>query len=121
MYRLILLILGCLCVALGVLGIFLPLLPTTPLLLLAAWCFARSSPTLYQKLLDNKWFGPIILTYREQGVISVRVKIISVVTLWVLIGYSIFYVIPLLIVQIGLGGVALWVTWFILKHPSHAD
>lgn len=57
MQRTILIIIGWLAVALGTLGVVLPLLPTTPFILLAAWCFARSSPRFHQWLLYRSWFG----------------------------------------------------------------
>ncbi|MCP5978205.1 DUF454 family protein, partial [Enterobacter hormaechei] len=57
MQRTILIIIGWLAVVLGTLGIVLPLLPTTPFILLAAWCFARSSPRFHHWLLYRSWFG----------------------------------------------------------------
>lgn len=59
---------------LGLLGVFLPLLPTTPFVLLAAFCFARSSERYHQWLLQHKIFGPLILNWQEHGVISLKAK-----------------------------------------------
>ncbi len=60
-----LIVAGTICVCLGVAGIFLPLLPTTPFLLLAAVCYAGSSPRFYHWLMNNRWFGRYIKNYRE--------------------------------------------------------
>lgn len=68
------LIAGYLSIALGVIGIALPLLPTVPFMILAAYCFARSSPRLERKLLDHPVFGPHILRWREHGAISRKGK-----------------------------------------------
>lgn len=65
MPRIILIIIGWLAVALGTLGIFLPLLPTTPFILLAAWCFARSSPRFHRWLLYRSWFGGYLRHWQE--------------------------------------------------------
>ena len=66
-FRSLLLIVGTLSAVLGTLGIFVPILPTTPFLLLAAYCYARSSEHFYQRLLANRWFGEYIRNYREVG------------------------------------------------------
>lgn len=81
---------GTLAVALGVLGIFLPLLPTTPFLLLAAACYARSSSRFYRWLLGNRWFGEYIKSYREKRGVPVRVKAASLALLWAAILVSAF-------------------------------
>jgi len=65
---------GILCTALGAVGAFLPVLPTTPFLLLAAACFARSSETLHQRLLANRMFGPYIKRWEEERTIPRAVK-----------------------------------------------
>lgn len=79
---------GCVSVVLGVIGIFVPLWPTTCFLLLAAWCFARSSQRAERWLHENRLFGRYLADYRERGVVSPRVRITSVVTLWIFIGVS---------------------------------
>ncbi|MDO7836247.1 YbaN family protein [Sphingobium sp. HBC34] len=65
---------GCIAIALGTVGAFLPLLPTVPFMILAAFCFARSSPRLEAKLLDHKHFGPHIRRWRARGAISRKGK-----------------------------------------------
>jgi uncharacterized protein len=62
-------------VALGAVGVALPILPTVPFLILAAFCFARSNPALEQRILDHKVFGPGIRAWRERGAISRRGKL----------------------------------------------
>ena len=85
-------VLGWLSLVLGVLGIFLPLLPTTPFLLLSAALFAKSSDKLYNWLMEHEVFGKIIRTYREGNSIQLKVKIGAVTLFWCTILISVFTV-----------------------------
>ena len=76
--------------ALGIVGIFLPLLPTTPFLLLAAACYVRSSPRLYRWLMTQRWTGEYIRDYREKRGLPLRTKILTVLILWATVGWSAF-------------------------------
>ena len=76
-----LIVIGLLSLALGAIGIFVPLLPTTPLVLVAAFAFANSSETLHQWLLDHNVFGPLIDNWRRHRAISRNAKVMSVVSI----------------------------------------
>ncbi len=109
---------GTVCVCLGVAGIFLPLLPTTPFLLLAAACYAGSSKKFYGWLISNRWFGSYIKNYREGKGLTVTVKFLSVVTLWATIGYSTGFIVQSFIVRVVLISIAVAVTAHILSRPT---
>jgi uncharacterized membrane protein YbaN (DUF454 family) len=83
-------LIGCVAVALGVLGIFLPLLPTTPFLLLASACFARASPRLHNYLQTNRVFGKYLRNYENGHGMPRRAKIWVLVFMWASMGYSIW-------------------------------
>ncbi len=72
---------GLLSVGLGIIGIFLPLLPTVPFMILAAFCFARANPVWERRLLDHPRFGPHIVAWRERGAISRRGKAMALLAL----------------------------------------
>ncbi|MCS6944224.1 MAG: YbaN family protein [Sutterellaceae bacterium] len=91
--RQLLIVAGTLCVALGVLGLFLPLLPTTPFILLAAACYARASPRLYARLLANRTFGPLIYQWRERRCIPLRTKVGAILLLLASFGISILFLV----------------------------
>ncbi len=117
--KIIFTILGCLSLLLGVIGIAIPLLPTTPFLLLAAALFVKSSPLLYAWLLDNRLLGRYIRNYRERRVIPLRAKLTSITLLWASILYCIFGVVQgALWLQILLFIIAVAVTWHILSFAS---
>ena len=110
-----LILVGSLSVGLAFLGVFLPLLPTTPFLLLAAACYIRSSERFYHWLIYHKWFGNYIRNYREGRGIPLITKITAITLLWLTIGYSVLFVVPLLLVRILLIGIATGVTIHLLK------
>ena len=100
---------GLFALALGLAGVVLPLLPTTPFLLLAAACFARSSPQLDDWLHHNRLFGPYLSAYRHGHSIPLRAKVSIVTLLWLSVALSAIFAIPdrlwtvrLLMVLIGL-------------------
>lgn len=80
--------LGVLATTLGLIGVVVPLLPTTPFLLLAAVCFVRSSDRMYGWLTSNHLFGNFIRNYREQRGMSARAKLMALTLLWGVIGYT---------------------------------
>ncbi|WP_240375888.1 YbaN family protein [Bacillus piscicola] len=110
-----LIVLGSMSVALGVIGIILPLLPTTPFLLLAAYCYARSSNRLYERLLQTKWLGQYIQDFRSGKGIPVKSKVIALTVLWSSALYSILVLVPLLAVQILLFLVVGYISYYILS------
>ena len=81
---------GLFCVTLGTIGIFVPILPTTPFFLLASFLFSKSSRKFYDKLINNKYLGDYIRDYLENKTMPTHSKITTLVILWMGIGVSIF-------------------------------
>ncbi len=115
MFRVFLFLVGIISLLLGLLGILLPGLPTTPFLLLSAACFMRSSERAYNMMLQNKITGPFIRDYREKKAIPLKSKIIGVALLWLSIGFTVLFVLPMMWVKLLLVVIAVLVTLFILK------
>ena len=111
-------ILGTVSLALGIIGIFLPLLPTTPFLLLTATLYFRGSPRLYQWLLNHKCLGPYIRSFRENKAIPLRAKIISISLMWITMLYCVFFIIPYIWVKVILLIIAAGVTYHILSFKT---
>lgn len=110
---------GTLCVVLGVLGMFLPLLPTTPFLLLAAFFYARSSERFYERLLNNRWCGKYIRNYREGKGIAMRQKIVTIAILWITIGYGIWFMGSVTWLNLLLLGIAVGVTIHLIRIKTY--
>jgi len=107
--RFLLIAIGTICLAIGVIGIFIPILPTTPFLLLAAACYLRSSQRFHSWLMNNRIFGSYIRNYTEGRGIPIKVKLFTIALLWVTIGISI-WVVANLVVTVVLLCVAVGVT-----------
>lgn len=108
--RWVLIVTGTFLVALGVLGIFLPLLPTTIFFLLAAACYARSSERFYKWLLNNRWFGKYIKNYHEGEGMTLKSKIFSLALMWAAILYSAVFAVENFYVRLVLILIAVGVT-----------
>ena len=109
---------GLICMALGFLGVFLPILPTTPFMILAAFCFSKSSRRLHNWLLERPHIGKLILDWQNDGVIRKKAKVASTLVIVPLFSYTLIFVqvsvfVKVLVVLIGLG-----VLCFIWSRPS---
>jgi uncharacterized membrane protein YbaN (DUF454 family) len=109
----VLVVVGTLSVGLGVLGIFLPLLPTTVFLLLAAACYARSSDRFYRWLVHHRWLGTYIRNHYEGRGMRRRDKIVTLVALWIGIGVTAIWSVEALWIRMLLLAIASGVTWHV--------
>jgi len=106
-------ILGTLALIVGIIGLFVPLLPTTPFLLLAVACYLRGSERMYRWMLENRYFGETLARYREGGGVPRRTKIIAVSSLWVSLSVS-AWLIPLWWVRAFLLACGMAVTFYLV-------
>jgi uncharacterized membrane protein YbaN (DUF454 family) len=113
--KVLLVVAGVTSVALGTIGIVVPLLPTTPFLLLAAACFVRSSDRLYQWLINHRLFGSYIRNYREHRAVTWQTKVFTLLLLWAAIGYSGLAIVNSWIVRVLLLVIAVAVTVHVLS------
>lgn len=118
--RMVLMSVGWILVGVGVVGMFLPILPTTCFLLGAGWCFARSSPRFEGWLYANRLFGRYLRDYTESRLLPQKIKIVSLVTLWGSISFSIF-IVPSTTLRIGLITVAAAVTLHLARLKTIPD
>ena len=119
------LIAGTICVVLGAIGMVLPLLPTTPLLLAAAACYCKSSDRMYNWLLNNKWFGEYIRNYKEGKGLPMKTKITALTVLWITISFSTVFILHRLLpaqlvlpMQLIMVAIAIAVSIHIVRLPT---
>jgi len=103
---------------LGGVGIFLPILPTTPFLLLSTACYYKSSKRMHHWMLNNRWFGNYLRNYAEGKGISLKAKLITTSLLWIFIIYSILYTVNNVTIQLILLTIAIGVTIHLIKLPT---
>lgn len=115
--RLLLMAGGTLCVVLGVIGIFLPLMPTTVFLLLAAACYARSSERFYLRLVNNRWLGGYVRRGRAGRGMRRRDKVVTLALLWLSIGATMIWTAESLWLRLVLLGIAVGVTVHVARIP----
>jgi len=109
---------GTISLGLGAIGIILPILPTTPFLLLSATCYYKGSERMHRWLLNNKLFGNYIRNYKEGKGIPLKGKIIALFLLWTTICYSTLFLVNILVIQIILFAVAIAVTAHVVTIPT---
>ncbi len=118
LFKGLLMVIGSLSVVLGVVGIFLPLLPTTPFLLLAAACFVRSSPRFYQWLVQHPRLGNYILHYLNGEGLPKRAKWLTIAMIWSTISISALFFVHIFWVKCLLFIIAASVSIYLLRLPT---
>lgn len=103
--------------AVGIIGVFLPILPTTPFVLLAAFCYERGSPRFHALLLENRHVGPYIRNWKDHRSIPLRAKVLAVTMITTSVGW-IIYAAPLMIVKVSMTVIGMCVSAYILTRPS---
>jgi len=106
---------GTISLGMGILGVFFPILPTTPFFLLAAFCYARGSQRFYHWLLYRSWAGAYIRSYREGRGIPLVQKVLTLTLLWLSIGYAIVFVAETWWLRLLLGGILVGVTAHLVR------
>jgi hypothetical protein len=109
---------GTISLGLGAAGVFLPILPTTPFLLLSATCYYKGSERMHRWILNNKLFGSYIRNYKEGKGISKNAKILTLFLLWITIGYTSFFITSNYVVQLVFFTIAVAVTVHVATLPT---
>ena len=112
---------GLLALGIGVTGVFVPLLPTVPFLLVAAWCFSRSSHRLHRWLVNHPRLGPMIAPFQEGGAMPRRAKVATLITMAVLFGASFIWLLDGLVPRLILAGAAVISFAAVLHIPSRPN
>ena len=110
---------GTITLVLGAVGVVLPILPTTPFLLISLACYLKSSERMTHWMLNNKYFGTYIRNYKEGKGIPMKTKLFAISILWITIAFSGIVLVPIFVVQIILFIVATAVTVHLIRLPTY--
>ncbi|MBX4197752.1 YbaN family protein [Candidatus Parcubacteria bacterium] len=106
----------------GIFGVIIPVIPTSPFVVLAVWCYARSSERFHKALLNNRWLGPALRNWQEHRSISRNAKIWAVTTQTLFSALSIYQVSTVvrspLGIQITLGLISIGISYYVLSRPT---
>ena len=111
-------LLGHLCIGLGIAGFILPLLPGTPFILLASACYMRGSPQLHQKLKSHPKFGPLLTDWEAGRGIPLRIKFIAISTMWFFLSMTAIFAIKILWIRLVLAAIGIGVSTFLIRLPT---
>lgn len=114
-------VVGTISLILGAIGIFLPLLPTTPFWLLTCWCYIRGSKRMYDAVMSNRYFGGYIRDYVEHKAIPIRTKVTALTVMWLSTIITSLFIIDILWVKIVLVLISAAVTWHIVAFPTKKE
>jgi uncharacterized membrane protein YbaN (DUF454 family) len=114
-------IVGTIALVIGAIGLFLPVVPTTPLVLLAAACYYRGSDRLHTWILSSRWFGETIKNYQEGRGITRNTKVRAISMMWVMIFFSAWFFVDNLHVRIAIICVAIGVTVYLIQLPTRGE
>ena len=117
--RKLLVVTGMIFTGIGIIGILVPILPTTPFLLLATACYIRSSQRFYNWLLNNKLLGIYISNYVQGKGMPLRVKAFTIILLWITIGFSIWFIAQHILIRVILVIVAAGVSTHIILIKNY--
>jgi uncharacterized membrane protein YbaN (DUF454 family) len=109
---------GIVCIALGAAGLVLPVLPTTPFMLLAAFCFARASPALHRRLVESRHFGPTIVEWERHRSLPWRTKLVAIALMVTTLALSIVFFVRPLALKLLLAGVGVGLAIWLYRIPS---
>ena len=118
MMRSIYIIVGTIALVIGAIGLFLPVIPTTPLVILAAACYYRGSNRLHNWILSSRWFGETVKNYQEGRGLTRDTKVRAISMMWAMILISAWFFVSNLFVRVAIICVAIGVTVYLIKLPT---
>jgi uncharacterized membrane protein YbaN (DUF454 family) len=118
MIRGVYIVVGTIALIIGAIGLFLPVIPTTPLVILAAACYYRGSDRLHNWILSSRWFGETIKNYQEGRGLTRNTKVRAISMMWVMILVSAWFFVSNLFVRVAIICVAIGVTVYLVRLPT---